>query len=291
MSEKPRFESLTVSSHEEEIAQARDYYVVQHNDMVQKQRFSLDKKAAALTALEEKIFLYIISQIKPDAEKLEPITFDIQTFCAVTGIDGGKAHNYDYLKASITKLKSHVLWLKNEETGEETTVGYIARAKMNPRSGKVQIQLDEELTPYLIRLAGNYFQFSYHNILAMKSKYGIQLYRLLKSYYFNFQRVKFSLDDLKMHLDAAKYENFANFKKKVIEPALRDINSFSDLAVEVEYVKTGRSFTHVIFTMQNLEKPKNPAEAEEAQRRYMNVEREIDPDQLIIDGYDLGELL
>lgn len=291
MDKGPEFASLSETSHELEIAQARDYYVVQHNDLVQKQRFSLDKNAGnSLTVMEEKVLAYLISQIKPDAKTLEPLTFDIKTFCEVCGLTAtGDNNYYGRLKSTIGKLAGRVMWLTDRQQGIETTVRYIDRAMIQKGTGKVKIRLDDMLGPYLLNLAGNYFQFSYHNILAMKSKYGIQLYKLLKSYYYNFPRIKFSLDDLKMNLDAARYENFTNFKKKVIEPALKDINTYSDLQVTAEFVKTGRTFTDVIFTMKDLEKPKTPEALEEAQRRYSNVEREIDPDQLTLDGY-LGGL-
>lgn len=292
MEKSPTFESSAVSTHEDEISHARDYYVVQHNDLVQKQRFQLGRNSGtSLTLTEEKVLAYIISQIKPDAKTLEPLTFDIQSFCEICGLAKGSTDNcYPFLKATIEKLAGRVMWLSDRQQGIETTVRYIDRATIQKGTGKVKIRLDDMLGPYLLNLAGNYFQFSYHNILAMKSKYGIQLYKLLKSYYYNFPRIKFSLDDLKTHLDAASYENFTNFKRKVIEPALKDINTYSDLQVIAEFVKTGRTFTDVIFTMKDLEKPKTPETLEEAQRRYSNVEREIDPDQIILDGY-LGGLL
>lgn len=293
MKKSPVYEPVAVSSHDLEIAHSRDYYVVQHNDLVQKQRFQLDRNGGtSLTLTEEKILAYMISQIKPDAKTLEPLTFDIQAFCEVCGLAKGSADNcYPFLKSAITKLAGRVLWLSDRESGEETTVRYIDRAIMHKGRGQVKIRLDEMLGPYLLNLAGNYFQFSYHNILAMKSKYGIQLYKLLKSYIYSYHRIKFSLDDLKEHLDAASYANFANFKKKVLGPALRDINTYSDLEVTAEYEKTGRAFTHVIFTMKSLEQPRTLEEREEAQRRYSNAEREIDPDQLTIDEYLGGILL
>lgn len=292
MDNSPSFEPFSVSSHDLEIAQARDYYVVQHNDLVQKQRYTLDRNAgSSLSATEEKVLAYMISQIKPEATALEPITLDIKTFCEVCGLARGSTDNcYPFVKAAIEKLAGRVMWLSDRERGAETTVRYIDRAIMYKGSGKVQIRLDEMLGPYLLNLAGNYFQFSYHNILAMKSKYGIRLYKLLKSYYFMYPRVRFSIEDLKMNLDAATYGQFKHFKEKVVTPALRDINTYSDLVVTVEYIKTGRSFTHIVFSMKDLEKPKSPEAMKEAQRRYWNAEREIDPDQLLIDGY-LGGML
>lgn len=293
MEKSPVYEPAADSSHNLEVAHSRDYYVVQHNDLVQKQRFSLERNAgSSLTMLEEKVIAYLISQIKPGQEALQPITFDIKAFCEITGLaPGGETHNYTWIKGILNKLAGRVLWLYDRKEETETTVRYIDKAKLFKRSGRVEIRLDQDLGPYLLNLAGNYFQFSYHNILAMKSKYGIQLYKLLKSYVYSYPRIKFSLDDLKEHLDAASYANFANFKKKVLGPALRDINTYSDLDVTAEYEKTGRAFTHVIFTMKSLEQPRTLEEKEEKQRRYINAEREINPDQLIIDEYLGGILL
>jgi len=279
------------SSHDLEIVQARDYYIVQHNDLVQTQQYILKNVGKAMSATEEKLLAYIISQIKPNAETLEPITLDIKTFCAVCGLARGKNDNcYTFIKSVLNKMLDRHGWLFNRKTEKETSVRFIDKAIMSKREGKVQIILDEDLEPYLIKLYGNYFQFRFHNILAMKSKYGIRLYKLLKSYYHEYRRLKFSIDDLKMNLDATGYKEFKRFKEKVLTPALRDINTYSDLEVTAEFIKSGRNYTHIVFTMKDLEKAKNPEAIEEAQRRYLNVEREINPDQLVIDGF-LGGML
>ena len=242
------FESRSVSSHDLEIAQARDYYIVQHNDLVQKQRYQLDRNGgSSLTLTEEKILAYMISQIKPEAETLEPLTFDIKTFCEVCGLPTGPGVNfYNQLKAVITKLAGRVLWLSDRQSGEETTVRYIDRAIMHKGKGQVKIKLDELLGPYLLNLAGNYFQFSYHNILAMKSKYGIQLYKLLKSYAFT-GRHEFYTDDLKRQLMAEHYKNFKDFRIYVIERAVKEINLYTDLEVSWEPEYYGRKVEKVIF--------------------------------------------
>lgn len=283
MKKSPEIEySDAVSVHEIEIAYSRDYYVVQHNDLIQKNRFKLEKNAGqSLSTMEQKVLFYLISQIKPDAAALEPMILDIQTFCEIAGFTS--KDSYSFVKSAITKLKSRCLWLYDTETGEETTVDYIHRATLNKRSGKIKIVFDELMQPYLLNLAGNYTQFSLHNILCMKSKYGIMLYQLLKSYYYLGPRIRFSIEDLKGHLDAIKYDAFKDFRKKVIEAALADINKFSDLEVSAEYTKTGRSFSHVTFNVRCLEKPKTLEDAEKARQRYNNVERKLNPDQLVLD--------
>ena len=276
--EKPRFASQFVSEHDSEIALSREYYVVQHNDMVQKQRFTLGKNAGnSLTVTEEKVLAYLIGKIRPDAVSLEPIEMDIKTFCEVCGLGKGSTDNcYPQVKAAVDKLARRVMWLYDDTTKSETTVRYIDRVTMYKRSGRIRISFDPMLEPYLINLAGNYFQFSYHNILAMSSKYSIQLYKLLKSYYFRCPSLRISIEELKISLDALKYEKISHVKDKVIEPALRDINTYSDLSVTVSYEKTGRTIAHVVFTMKNLEAAKNEDARKEAERRYYNAERAIE---------------
>lgn len=270
-----------------ELSQERNYYVVQHNDLIQKSDYSLiDRAGKSLTLSEQKILLYIISKIKPDAAALEPIVFDIQSFCDVLGIPStGSGRNYQRLKNDILHLASRVMWLCDHQSGDEVTVRYIDKARIKPKVGKIELQLDEDLRPYLLNLANNYTQFNLHNVLRMKSQYGVRLYQLLRSYVFTGSAVRFALDDLKGNLDATQYANLKDFKSRVLTPALKDINTYSDLAVSVEYEKTGRTTTHVVFTLQDLEKPRSPEAAAEAQRRYTNVEREIDPDQMIIDSF------
>lgn len=203
-SEKPQFASEFVSQHESEIAQEREYYIVQHNDMVQKQRFTLGKNAGnSLSVTEEKVLAYLISKIRPESTSLEPVEMDIKTFCEVCGLGKGSTDNcYPQVKAAVDKLARRVMWLYDDSTKSETTVRYIDRVTMYKRSGRIRISFDPMLEPYLINLAGNYFQFSYHNILAMSSKYSIQLYKLLKSYYFRCPSLRISIEELKASLDA-----------------------------------------------------------------------------------------
>ena len=285
--DRPQFASEFVSEHDTEIALEREYFIVQHNDMVQKQRFALGKNAGnSLTVTEEKVLAYLISKIKPESTSLEPVEMDIKTFCEVCGLGKGSTDNcYPQVKAAVDKLARRVMWLYDDATKSETTVRYIDRVTMYKRSGRIRISFDPMLEPYLINLAGNYFQFSYHNILAMSSKYSIQLYKLLKSYYFRYPSLRISIEELKASLDATKYVKISHVKEKVIEPALHDINAYSDLSVTVEYEKTGRSIAHVIFTMKSLEDSKSQESIREAQRRYYNTERALDPTFEIFDRF------
>lgn len=254
-------------------SQSRDYLVVKHNAIIQKNKFQVAKNAGnSLSLLEQKVLLYVISRIKPEDTELKEQIFDIGEFCRVCGIQPS-GENYPYLKEVIAKLKSRVMWLVAEDS--ETTVSWIDKATIYKKSGKIKIRLDEDLKPYLLMLSKNYTAFPLHNIIKMKTKYGIMLYELLKSVSFMGDNIEFSVDEIKEHLDCASYDNFANFRTRVLLPALKDINTYTELKVDVSYRKTGRINTHILFSISNLKDSTFPEDIEEATRRFYNTEKEL----------------
>ena len=57
----------------------------------------------------------------------------------------------------------------------------------------------------------------------MKSRYSITLYELLRSYA-NIETYTFDVEELKVFLGAEKYERWADFQRKVLDIAMREIN-------------------------------------------------------------------
>lgn len=261
-------------------ADFREFAAVKHNELIQNQHYTLEKgKGESLTLLEQKVLLYVISQIKPTDTELHEQWFDIKTFCDICGFNTSGA-NYELLKETITKLKSRVMWLYTDEM--ETTVSWIDKATIYKRSGRIKIRLDEDLKPYLLMLQRNYTKIPLFNIIRMKSKYGIALYELLQSYSFMKRDIEFNIDYLKQYLDCENYENITNFKTKVLNPAMRDINTYSNIYCEYELIKCGRQYQKVIFHIKDLIKSSALADVEERIRRTYNVEKEINPNQIMI---------
>lgn len=261
------------------ISEERNYYAVKSNKIIQRQVYSIrEARNDSLSLAEQKALLYIISKIKPEEEELKEQQFSIKEFYSICGIEATTGNNYRNLKETITKLASRVMWLTEGKT--MTTVRWIDKAKIDTGNGIITIRLDPDLKPYLLMLSRNYTKIPLHDIIKMKSKYGIMLYELLRSYAYTGERIPFSIEDLKNRLDCLSYENFSNFKKKVIVPALKDINTYSELSVDVEYYKTGRQYTDIVFLVRDLSKSKLVADVEESIRRFSNVEKEIDPNQI-----------
>lgn len=223
------------------IVEIREYQIVKANDLIQKTRHNLSTQ-------EQKIILYLITKIKPEDEELKLYEFKIKEFCLVCGIDSDNGKNYSNLKRTIKKLADKSFWIKLDNKGNETLLRWIDRPYINTESGTIQIKLDELMKPYLLQLKKKFTQFSLYYTLAMRSQYSIRLYELLKSYE-SLGQQEFEIEELKKQLFADTYKRYVDFKRKVIDIALREINNLSDISVTYELEKESRRYTRIKFNI------------------------------------------
>ena len=221
-----------------ELSQLRDYKVVKSNELIQKSRFDLSTQ-------EQKIILYLISKIRPEDTELHEYEFSIVEFCKICGIDYANGKNYGNIKKTIKSLNDKSIWVTLKDGGE-TTIRWIERPYINKNSGAIKIKLDELMKPYLLQLQEKFTQYELIYTLPMKSQYAIRFYELLKSYEWK-KTVSMEIEDLKRMLKAEHYTRFYDFKKKVLEIALKEIDDYTDLKVEYTLKKKGKQFTGIVF--------------------------------------------
>lgn len=255
--------------------QALTRQVVKSNDLIQKSRFSLSLQ-------QQKIILYVISNVTPYDEDFKFYEFSVQDFCRVCGIDTGGG-NYTALKAAILEIKNKdSLWVMLD--GKYKTLDWISKAVIDPGSGTVKIRLDEDLKPFLLQLKDNFTSYELIWVLHFKSKYTIRLYELIKSIHFHdldeYTR-EYTLDDLRRMLDAEKYTAWIHLRQRVLEPAIKEINEYSDKNVIMEPIKKARAVVSVRFTITS----KDTLETEELRDRIM---KEMGYEQMTLFDY-MGE--
>lgn len=222
-----------------DVLHKQTYNIVKSNDLIQKSRFDL-------TLSEQKIVLRLIQMIQPQDEEFKYYSFDIQEFCDICGIDRLSGGNYAYIKNTIQKLRDKSFYIDID--GKEVTCSWINKARLEKSSGTIEIRLDDDLIPYLLHLNDKFTVYSFYNILAMKSKYSPRLYELLKSEQYK-RCFNYDLSDLKRLLNAERYELYGNFKQKVLDIALKEINETTDIYVEYEPIRTKKKYTAIRFTV------------------------------------------
>jgi len=231
------------------LAKKRNYLVCKSNQIIQKSRYELSLS-------EQRAIAYICSLIKPlsalDRANNKPFQleyeFNIVEYAKICNISADNGRIYEETKALLKGLQSKVMWLTLED-GTETTVNWVNKVWTNKRSGKAKIRLDEDMTPYLFDLQEKFTAYGLCNILKMKSQYSIRLYEILKSYQWQKRHV-FEVSELKRLLmveDIKSYERFPDFRRKVLEIAISEINEYTDINIQMDTITKGRKVIEVKF--------------------------------------------
>lgn len=232
----------------------RDSYIVKSNDLIQKSRFKL-------TLQQQRIVLFLCSQIKQTDEDFKRYTVPLRDFLQICGIEsiGGKC--YKEFEEVLDQLSKP--FTINLTPTKRTSVKWVLKwtYDTDAASNTAQIIIDPDLKPYLLQLRSNYTKYEYIYTLLMSHRTTPRLYELLKSYHYNklkpFDK-EFSVDELRSLLDseAKSYQQFRYFRTIILEPSIAEINRLTDIFVSVSYTKPGRKVTSVVFHIE----PKDPTD-------------------------------
>ena len=229
-----------------EIAKARENYVTKSNEIIQKSRYSLNLR-------EQKLVLYLISMIKPNDTEFHEFEISVKRFCDICGIDERSGKNMSGIKESIKTLADKSMWIQKSEKNQ-TLVRWIAKATINIGSDIIVIRLDDDLKPYLLQLKNNFAQYQLLNIVTLKSKYAVRLYELMESVHYNeFKPFTYefpSVEQLTKQLDAENYKRYADVKRRVLLPAIEEINESTDKLLSFAERKRGRQVTGIQLTIE-----------------------------------------
>lgn len=236
--------------------------VVKANDLIQKSRFDL-------TTQQQKIVLFVISQIEREDNELKLYEFKIKDFCRLCGIEP-QGDNYNFLRTQIKKICDKSLFITTE-SGIETIVRWIDKPFFDKRNGTVKIKLDEQMKPYLLQLKEKFTEYELIYTLNFKSKYSIRLYEYLKS--IHYEKLKeysqvLEIERLQTLLDS-NYTTFKNFHTRVLKPAKEEINEFSDLYFDYELKKEGNKVVKIVLIIQ-------PKDTVERLKQTLNNESLLD---------------
>lgn len=218
----------------------RELWVVKSNALIQKSRYQM-------TLQQSRLMLYLISKIDSvfDTDFRE-FTISLLDLCSVCGIEKG-GNSYKLIKESLQGLADKSVWLPTEDGGEELC-RWLDKAKIE-RTGYITLRISESMKPFLLQLKSDFTKYRLVHALAFKSRYSVQLYELCKSIVYNgvgYAR-EYSISDFQKHF-ITPYKAIYDFKRRVIEPALTDINEFSDIQAFCEFTGRGRE-TRVSLTV------------------------------------------
>jgi plasmid replication initiation protein len=220
-----------------------------------------------LTLNEQRIILYAICRCREEQKGLfpnEPVVITADAFAKqFPSID--KGHVYHQLKEAMDALyeRSVTLYETDEETGMDqvSRTRWISKASYVDGAGRIKIVFTSDVIKYVNRLETEFTSYELEQVGGMTSAHAIRIYEMLAQHREIGHRT-LNLASLREALQIApdEYKLTANFIRKVIDVAVKQINAHSDLKVGCDTKKTGRAITDFVFKIREKDaKPKRTA--------------------------------
>lgn len=158
---------------------------------------------------------------------------------------------YDALKVAVKDMYyAEYVW---EELGAKGKMNqyrtrFVSHIGYLNGESAIQFVLTEMARQHIYNLTKNFTMYEIKN-LSNLNKYSIRLYELL-SQWRSVGKVAFDLEELRLKLGVApdEYTHISNFKKRVLDHAVEQLNKHTDITVKYEQIKRGRVITNISFS-------------------------------------------
>ena len=209
--------------------------------------------------LDEKRLLILASPTARmiDASEKDAIEVTAEQFANECGIKVSSA--YKQLEVASKNLLNRSFSYINER-GKRVGVTWVIRAVYE--DGYISVCFPDEVLIMLKAFdASNPFtKYKKENVLLLKGEYSIDLYHIAKKYE-GMTTFQMTLEDYKLELGLPKsYNRINNLKARALEPAIDEINEKTDITINYENVKRGRTITGLKFTVKPKAKPQKALE-------------------------------
>ena len=168
---------------------------------------------------------------------------------------------YWALKTAVINLFERQFSFKEaDKKGNIGTVKsrWVSRIKYIDTTATLEVTFAPDVVPLITRLEQHFTSYQLKQVTQLKSKYSIRLYELLIAWREIGKVPQIELSDFreKLGIDADEYVRMSDFKVRVLEPSIKQINEHTDIIVTYEQHKKGRTITGFSFRFKQKQQAK-----------------------------------
>lgn len=198
-----------------------------------------------LTLNEQRLILICIARL--DGRKPPPrdnvFVITAKEFSETFSIE--EKHAYEALDEAANALYERDI--KTYDGVNRERFRWVCGVKYHDNEGKVTLGFSAWISPYLTLLHKKFSSYKLKQIASLKSVYSIRLLEFLMQFK-STGKLIINLDEFKNRLDIAnEYKRFFDLKRRIIEPAVRELKEKSDLEINWKPIKLGRSVNKLEF--------------------------------------------
>ena len=157
---------------------------------------------------------------------------------------------------------------------------WISKASYVDGAGRIKVVFTSDVIKYITRLETEFTSYQLEKVGQMTSAYAVRIYELMTQHREIGNRtlnLKWLRETLQMEVQ--EYKLTADFMRKVVNVAVKQINDHSDLDVKCTPQKTGRAITDFVFTIRQKklkEPPSAPRDQQIRERLEANGQQRLD---------------
>lgn len=202
------------------------------NKIVEKNLLKFEQK---LTINQQKVLYYLIIQEK-NANSLQGITWN--ELQELIGVSSGEKYELKRKKKFLQDVQKAQLGIVIDEKNMEFHTIF---PSIGLRYNKFYYTINPEITALFNQPSLNYYLNNYEMIQYFKHDYSIKLFELLnKELGANDKKVhdfKYNINELRsyLNLQEQEYKEVKDFRKRVLEPSLKEISELTDISIAGKY--------------------------------------------------------
>lgn len=164
-----------------------------------------------------------------------------------------KHTSYDALKSATSGLFD--AYFEYEDIHEKTgklarhVIRWVQKISYIDDAGMVELQFTDAVIPLITRLSKQYTEYELKQVSELQSEYSIRLYELMMQWKAVGKTNKISVNDLrrKLGVEPEQYKKMNNFKARVLDHAINQINEHTDIQAVYDQHKDGRMIAGFTF--------------------------------------------
>lgn len=169
-------------------------------------------------------------------------------FADTFGLDPNTA--YEQLQDAAKNLfRRYIRIVEKTRRGSQTVeFRWVSRAQYHPGEGTVSLRFTQDVAPHLVNLQRQFTSYKLAQASALRSLYSWRLLELLTQFESTGWR-QIDIEDFAHSMEATEKQraNFNNIKRRIIEPAVRELTEKDGWVIAWEPVKAGRKVTALKF--------------------------------------------
>ena len=199
---------------------------------------------------EIKIFEACLSMVdsRDVLDKEDAFVLTVEQALNLFYTESNRQNIYRDLKQACTSLFRREVTIKINDD-ETLLTRFVSDIKFNHKVGKVELHFAPGIIPFISQLVGNFTMRRLEHTKMLTSSYAYRLHEILTmwiSHGLEFKELE--IEEVKKLLSIEdRYYRFSQFKQKVIDNSIEQINKYTDINVEVSFLKNGRSYNWIQF--------------------------------------------